>query len=88
MSNLDRSMHRSLWVSVTHSSFIEGSHTPKNMAYECAYNVCVIDIYVLTGVETNRYLSAATNTQTENTKHIETRNTEFGRKAVGIRVTR
>ncbi len=31
VSDLDRSMHRSLWVWVTHSSFIEGSHTTKNM---------------------------------------------------------
>jgi hypothetical protein len=30
VSNLDRSMHRSLWVLVAHSSFIEGSHTTKN----------------------------------------------------------
>jgi hypothetical protein len=32
MSNLDRSMHRSLWVWVTHSSFIEGLHMTKNTA--------------------------------------------------------
>ncbi len=32
MSDLDRSMHRSLWVWVAHSSFIEGSHTTKNTA--------------------------------------------------------
>jgi hypothetical protein len=32
MSNLDRSMHRSLWIWVTHSSFIEGSHMTKNTA--------------------------------------------------------
>ncbi len=32
MSNLDRSMHKSLWVKVTHNSFIEGSHMTKNMA--------------------------------------------------------
>jgi hypothetical protein len=32
VSYLDRSMHRSLWVYVTHNSFIEGSHTTKNMA--------------------------------------------------------
>ncbi len=30
VSNLDRSMRRSLWVLITHSSFIEGSHTTKN----------------------------------------------------------
>ncbi len=36
MSNLDRSMHRSLWVKVTHSSFIEGSHMAKNMAFGSA----------------------------------------------------
>jgi len=29
VSDLDRSMHRSLWVYVAHSSFIEGSHTTK-----------------------------------------------------------
>ncbi len=32
VSNLDRSMHRSLWVWVAHGSFVEGSHTTKNMA--------------------------------------------------------
>ncbi len=32
VSNLDRSMHRSLRVLITHSSFIEGSHTTKNTA--------------------------------------------------------
>jgi hypothetical protein len=32
MNDLDRSMHRSLWVEVTHSLFIEGSHTTKNTA--------------------------------------------------------
>ncbi len=32
VSDLDRSMHRSLWALVTHSSFIEGSHTTKNTA--------------------------------------------------------
>ncbi len=32
MSNLDRSMHRSLWVEVAHSSFLEGSHMTKNTA--------------------------------------------------------
>jgi hypothetical protein len=30
VSNLDRSMHRSLWVQGTHRSFIEGSHMTKN----------------------------------------------------------
>ncbi len=30
MSHLDRSMHRSLWVEVAHSMFIEGLHTTKN----------------------------------------------------------
>ncbi len=34
MSNSDRSMQRSLWVQVTHSSFIEGSQITKNMASE------------------------------------------------------
>ncbi len=33
MSDLDRSMHRSLWVQVAHSSFTEGSHTTKNTAW-------------------------------------------------------
>ena len=32
VSNLDRSMHRSLWVLVAHSSFIEGSRMTKNTA--------------------------------------------------------
>ncbi len=32
VSNLDRCMHRSLWVYVTHILFIEGSHTTKNTA--------------------------------------------------------
>ncbi len=30
VSDLGRSRHRSLWVQVTHSSFIEGSHMTKN----------------------------------------------------------
>ncbi len=34
VSNLDRSMHRSLWVYVAHSLFIEGSHTTENTVYE------------------------------------------------------
>ncbi len=32
VSNLDRSMHISLWAYVAHSSFIEGLHTTKNIA--------------------------------------------------------
>jgi hypothetical protein len=32
VSNLDRSMNISLWVSVAHSAFTEGSHMTKNMA--------------------------------------------------------
>ncbi len=32
VSDLDRSMHRSLWVQVAHSSFIEGSLMTKNTA--------------------------------------------------------
>ncbi len=32
VSDLDKYMHRSLWVSVAHSSFIEGSLTTKNTA--------------------------------------------------------
>jgi hypothetical protein len=32
VSDLDRSMHRSQWLQVAHSSFIEGSHTTKNTA--------------------------------------------------------
>ncbi len=32
VSNLDSSLHISLWVQVAHSSFIEGLHTTKNMA--------------------------------------------------------
>ncbi len=34
VSNLDRSMHISLWVLVAHTSFIEGSITTKNTASE------------------------------------------------------
>ncbi len=33
VSDLDRSMHRSLWVLVAHNSFIEGSHTTKNVLW-------------------------------------------------------
>jgi hypothetical protein len=32
VSNLDRSMHISLWVYAAHSLFIEGSHMTKNTA--------------------------------------------------------
>jgi hypothetical protein len=32
MSDLDKSMHISLWVKVAHTSFIEGSHMTKNTA--------------------------------------------------------
>jgi len=32
VSNLDRSMHRSLWAKVAHSSSIEGSQMTKNTA--------------------------------------------------------
>ncbi len=32
VSDLDRPMHRSLWVWVTHSSFTKGSHMTKNTA--------------------------------------------------------
>ncbi len=34
MSDLDRSMHRTLWVLVAHSLFIEGLHMTKNTASE------------------------------------------------------
>jgi hypothetical protein len=34
VSDLNRSMHRSLWVEVAHSSFIEGSRMTKNTASE------------------------------------------------------
>ncbi len=34
VSNIDRSFHRSLWVSEAHRSFIEGSHMTKNTASE------------------------------------------------------
>jgi hypothetical protein len=37
VSNLDKSMHRSLWVWVTHSSFIEGSHMTKNTATDILF---------------------------------------------------
>jgi hypothetical protein len=32
VSDLDRSMNRSIWVYVGHNSFIEGSHMTKNTA--------------------------------------------------------
>jgi hypothetical protein len=32
VSDLDRPMHRFLWVQVAHSMFIQGSHTTKNTA--------------------------------------------------------
>jgi len=32
VSDLEKSMLRSLWVLITHSSFMEGSHMTKNMA--------------------------------------------------------
>jgi hypothetical protein len=35
VSNLDRPMHGSLWVWVTHSTFIEGLHMTKNTASDC-----------------------------------------------------
>ncbi len=34
MSDLNRSMHRSIWVEVAHSSFMEGSRMTKNTASE------------------------------------------------------
>jgi hypothetical protein len=39
VSDLDRPMHRSLWVLVAHSSFMEGSHKTKNTASGW-YRVC------------------------------------------------
>jgi hypothetical protein len=39
MSNLDRSMHISLWA---HNSFIEGSHMTKNVASVTVYYQHVI----------------------------------------------
>jgi hypothetical protein len=41
VSDLDRSMHISLWVKVAHNSFIEGSHMTKNMASECQKLECL-----------------------------------------------
>ncbi len=42
VSNLDRSMHRSVWVLVAHSSIMEGSHMTKNTATvpDNAQNTC------------------------------------------------
>jgi hypothetical protein len=34
VSDMDRSMHRSLLVLVAHNLFVEGSHIPKNTASE------------------------------------------------------
>ncbi len=42
VSDLDRSMHRSLWVQVAHNSFIEGSHATKNTASENSGNKNVL----------------------------------------------
>jgi hypothetical protein len=39
VSDLDRSMHRSPWVYIAHSSFIEGSQTTKNTASEAVFLV-------------------------------------------------
>jgi hypothetical protein len=36
VSDLGRYMHRSPWVMIPHSSFIEGSHTTKNTASACS----------------------------------------------------
>jgi hypothetical protein len=47
VSNLDRPMHRSQWVLVAHSSFIEGSHATKNTSS----GVYVINIFPLTEKE-------------------------------------
>jgi hypothetical protein len=46
VSNHDRSMHRSLWAYVAHSSFIEGSHTTKNTASECASSSWLGEIFI------------------------------------------
>jgi hypothetical protein len=46
VSNLDRSMHKSLWVLDAHSSFIEGSHMTKNMASDCAKFCCLAIFYL------------------------------------------
>ncbi len=42
VSNLDRPMHRSLWVLVAHSSFIEGSHTTKNTASDLVMSTSLL----------------------------------------------
>ncbi len=42
MSDLGRSMHRSLWAQVAHSSFIEGSHTTKNTTSENYYGYLLL----------------------------------------------
>jgi hypothetical protein len=48
VSDLDRSMHRSQWALVAHSSFIDGSHTAKNMASEFFF---VIDSFLIDASE-------------------------------------
>ncbi len=45
VSDLDRSMHRSLWVLVAHSSFIEGCHMTKNTASGLYGSVRVCHIF-------------------------------------------
>jgi hypothetical protein len=52
VSNLDRPMHGSLWVWVTHSTFIEGLHMTKNIkiqpqiAFWLVYSHPQLDILV------------------------------------------
>jgi hypothetical protein len=46
VSDLGRPMHRSLWVYVAHSSFIEVSHTTKNTASGVTHDDCHITIVI------------------------------------------
>ncbi len=53
VGDLDRSMHRSLWVMVAHSSFIEGSCMTKNTASGVLVPTTLKSYYFGQGLGTN-----------------------------------
>ncbi len=68
VSDLDRSMYRSLWIYVAHSSFTEGSHTTKNMAsglsvqcFGAIFRSRDLDSLTGTGLEVTCPLGSGTN---------------------------
>ncbi len=67
MSDLDRSMNRSLWVLVAHSLFKEGSHTTKNAASGWALKALQFfvmpDTTAMAALETDFVLCKAGNTK-------------------------